>query len=322
MHRRKEMLCRALEQKSRAPVRVSSMQLAVGGNSRESWIADVCIGSDALKLVLRCDPDSWIRPVEMRREIDGLRFAERAGIVAPRILVCSDELDLGRPFVVVDYIEGTAIARRIMRNPGLADARRSFARQCGELLGRIHSATAAAEGWGVRDPIAYAEEHRSQAVYPSPALEGGFAWLVRNRPPASGAQRPVHGDFRLGNLIIGSGGIAAVLDWETCHLGDPDEDLGWLCARAWRYGSELPVGGLGSLAELLETYEVAAGRKVDPHRLHWWTVYADTVWGMVCNHRRPTCTASDAMESGAIARNLCRQEYNVLLELESHVARG
>ena len=111
MERRKEMLCQALEHKARAAVSVSSMELAVGGNSRESWIADVRIGSEALKLVLRCDPDGWIRPTEMRREINGLRFAERAGVAAPRVIICSDELDLGRPFVVVNYVAGTAIAR-------------------------------------------------------------------------------------------------------------------------------------------------------------------------------------------------------------------
>ena len=322
MERRKEMLCQALEHKARAAVSVSSMELAAGGNSRESWIADVRIGSEALKLVLRCDPDGWIRPTEMRREINGLRFAERAGVAAPRVIICSDELDLGRPFVVVNYVAGTAIARRIMRSAEFVDARRNFARECAGILGRIHSSTSVALSWDHRDPITYAEEHRSEALYPSPTLEGAFAWLVRNRPPTPNAQAPVHGDFRLGNLIIASSGITAVLDWETCHLGDPDEDLGYLCARVWRYGSQLPVGGLGKLEELLQAYEEAAARKVNPERLRWWMVYADTVWGMVCNHRRPARAASDAMESGAMARNVCRQEYNVLLELESEVRRG
>ena len=77
----------------------------------------------------------------------------------------------------------------------------------------------------------------------------------------------MHGDFRHGNLIIGPDGVRAVLDWELAHLGDPMEDLGWICVNSWRFGEiDKPVGGFGTREELFAGYE-AAGRRVDPERV-------------------------------------------------------
>ena len=44
----------------------------------------------------------------------------------------------------------------------------------------------------------------------------------------------VHGDYRIGNFLELDGRISAILDWELVHLGDPMEDLGWICLQAWR----------------------------------------------------------------------------------------
>ena len=63
----------------------------------------------------------------------------------------------------------------------------------------------------------------------------------------------VHGDFRCGNLLVGPDGLRGVLDWELAHAGDPAEDIGWLCAPAWRFGGAGEVGGFGALDD-------AAGR--------------------------------------------------------------
>lgn len=92
----------------------------------------------------------------------------------------------------------------------------------------------------------------------------------------------MHGDFRNGNLIIGAEGVRAVLDWELAHLGDPMEDLGWVCVNSWRFGEiDKPVGGFGSREELFAGYE-AAGRKVDPARVKFWEVMGTLRWGIMC----------------------------------------
>src|SRR5205814_481512 len=96
-------------------------------------------------------------------------------------------------------------------------------------------------------------------------------WLEQHVPATAGTT-VVHGDFRNGNLIVGNDGLRAVLDWELTHLGDPMEDLGWLCVKAWRFGVDKPVGGFGDYADLFAAYERTSRRMVDPDVVRWWEV--------------------------------------------------
>jgi aminoglycoside phosphotransferase (APT) family kinase protein len=154
----------------------------------------------------------------------------------------------------------------------------------------------------------------------SPTLELAFRWLVLNRPEPT-RKVVVHGDFRLGNLIIDEQGIAAVLDWELVHLGDPMEDLGWLCTRAWRFGGAGPVAGVGSYDELFEAYEKASGFAVDPVVATWWELYGTVKWGVICvvQANRHLSGAERSVELAAIGRRLCEQEYDALHLLEELV---
>jgi aminoglycoside phosphotransferase (APT) family kinase protein len=318
---REAMISRALMSGVNPRARLQSISLVPGGNSRETWICDVRCEELPTKLVFRCDPDHWIRPEEMSREIRGLELAERAGVPAPRILASSLDVDVGRPYVITQFVPGTAIARRIMREPAYASAREAFASQCAEILARLHGAADFASGWESYDPIAELHAYAADAAFPSPALLGAVHWLGCNRPSPPAQLSPVHRDFRLGNLMLAEGGIVAVLDWETCRLGDPSEDLAWLCSRSWRYGSQLPVGGLGTLEELLATYELNSGRTVDQERLHWWSVFAEARWGLAGTVRQRRGAPGDTMEQAATARRGCRQEYNVLLEIKRYVGQ-
>src|SRR3712207_8513465 len=90
------------------------------------------------------------------------------------------------------------------------------------------------------------------------------------------------GDFRLGNLIVGPDGLRAVLDWELVHLGDPMEDLGWLCVRAWRFGGRPRGGGLREPPDLFAPYEAASGGAVDARGVRWWEGLGSLTWGIMC----------------------------------------
>ena len=142
---------------------------------------------------------------------------------------------LGSAFMVVEYVEGETIPRRILRDDKLAEARAVLAERCGEALAAIHRIPCPlSPGW----PVVILWDSRElldRLDEPHPAFELAFRWLETARPPSSG-ESVVHGDFRNGNLIVGPEGIRAVLDWELAHLGDPLEDLGWLCVKAWRFG--------------------------------------------------------------------------------------
>ena len=99
--------------------------------------------------------------------------------------------------------------------------------------------------------------------WPRPVFELALRWLRERDPGPPPEVTLVHGDFRHGNFIIGPDGVRAVLDWELAHLGDPMEDLGWICVNSWRFGAiDHPVGGFGPREELFAGYQ-AAGRRAD-----------------------------------------------------------
>ena len=112
-------------------------------------------------------------------------------------------------------------------------------------------------------------------------FELAFRWL-RARLPSAAAPALVHGDYRIGNVIFGPEGVRTILDWELCHLGDPAEDLGWLCVRAWRFGSDdKPAGGIGTREELFAAYERGGGAPVDPLRVRFWEVFGNPKWAII-----------------------------------------
>ena len=73
------------------------------------------------------------------------------------------------------------------------------------------------------------------------------------------------------------------MDWELFHLGDPYEDLSWICVNSWRFNKiELPVGGFGEREEMYMSYEKVLGKKLDKERLKFWEVLGTLKWGIMC----------------------------------------
>ena len=146
-----------------------------------------------------------------------------------------------------------------------------------------------------------------------PAFELAFRWLENNRP-AAGDATFVHGDFRLGNLIVDEAGLSAVIDWELAHVGQPMEDLAWLCVKAWRFGGSEPVAGIGSYDDLLEAYGAASGRPVDRAVLRWWEVLGSLKGGIMCGRQAQVHLSGEypSVELAAIGRRIVEQEQDVL----------
>ncbi len=93
----------------------------------------------------------------------------------------------------------------------------------------------------------------------------------------------MHGDFRVGNLLFSEQGITGVLDWEMAHVGDPAEDLGWLCVASWRFGGDGRMGGMATVADVLAAYHAAGGDlAVTAEAVHWWEVLGTFKWAVIC----------------------------------------
>ena len=265
-------------------------------------------------MVLRRDPPG-APSSGVRLEAALLAAAARADVPVPEVVASGDDdAGLAASFVVMDFVEGETIPRRILRDARLESARAGLAAQCGRTLAALHRIPIAdVPGLPGGDPLEALRAVLDRLGQPHPTFELAFRWLGETRP-ARGAPVVVHGDFRNGNLIVGPDGLRAVLDWELAHTGDPLEDLGWLCVKAWRFGAPLRVGGFGSTEQLVDAYQAASGRTVDPGALRWWEVLGTLRWGIICIVQAVTHTsgAVRSVELAAIGRRVCEVEWDLL----------
>jgi len=249
----------------------------------------------------------------MPAEAAVLRVAAEAGVPVPRVVAVGE----GASFVVQQHVAGETIARKILRDDEYAAARPVLAGQCGRALAALHAMPVyAVPGLDVPDQVAQYRAVLDASGQPHPAFELGFRHLEATRPAAS-ATTVVHGDFRLGNLIVGPDGLRAVLDWELVHLGDPLEDLSWLCVKSWRFGAAPRVGGFGEVRDLVSAYEEASGRTVDLDALRWWETFGTLKWGIMCIMQAAAhlTGAARSVELAAIGRRVCEVEHDLLLLL-------
>jgi aminoglycoside phosphotransferase (APT) family kinase protein len=302
------------------PVTIEDLRRLSGGASRETWSFDaVTAGAARHALVLRRDPGPSIGRSERSVEFALLGAAHGGGVATPRVWFLLEADDgLGSGFVM-ERIAGETIPRRILRDDAYASARPMLARQCGEQAARIHALDPARlpalPVQGVRDQIALHRGYLDGFGEPHPAFELGLRWLAEHAPPDPPQPALVHGDFRNGNLVVGPDGIRAVLDWELAHLGDPVEDLGWLCVKSWRFGvSDQRVGGFGTVDDLLAAYRAAGGRDVDPTELRYWEAMGTLKWGVICEIQAFTHLHGTvrSVELATLGRRVAEMEWDLL----------
>jgi aminoglycoside phosphotransferase (APT) family kinase protein len=301
------------------PFTIRNLTRMSGGASRQTWAFEASTAQRTLSLILRLAPTAELVGGVMLAEAAAMREAARVGVPEPEVLTAQSDPDLlGAPFVIMTRVEGETIARRILREERYAAIRPALAGQCGRILAALHTMDPAAlPALPDIDPLDALRGMFDATGMASPTLELAFRWLAANRP-ASGRRTVVHGDFRNGNLIVGPDGVRAVLDWELLHLGDPVEDLGWLCTKAWRFGTEPPVGGFGEYDDLLAAYEAASGHAVPRETLKWWELYGTVRWGVICVMQadRHLSGAQRSVELVTIGRRLAEQEYDCIALLE------
>jgi aminoglycoside phosphotransferase (APT) family kinase protein len=312
-------------------VRVENLRKLPGGASRQTWSFDATYRRDGetvrLPLVLRRDPGSSTLNTQRREEF-AVQVAAYAGEVpVPRpYWLAEDAQLLGAPSYLMQRVEGETLARRLLRDEEYSRARHSMTGQLGAILARIHRIDIEQHGLGflpappAGESPAPAEVDRYEQIFrgvapePHPAFELAFRWLRQHLPAPVGCTL-VHGDYRIGNVIFGPEGVRAILDWELAHIGDPAEDLGWLCVRAWRFGSDAkPVGGIGTREALLAAYEGAGGGPVDPQRVRFWEVFGNLKWAIICIVQAKTHLDGlvRSVELAAIGRRTAETEIELL----------
>jgi aminoglycoside phosphotransferase (APT) family kinase protein len=306
------------------PVAIRNLERLSGGAIQENWGLTL-IHADGCeeRLVLRRDAAATIPSSRSRaEEFSLLQAATAAGIaVAAPVALCTDAAVLGGSFFVMRYVAGTADPRRLVRDEALIPDRVGFGASLGAELARIHAIQPprAALGFlGKPDPdpaMARIRAHRQsldRLAAPQPAIEFVLRRLERDRPRPA-AVTLIHGDYRIGNIMVAEGRIAAVLDWEFADWGDPDEDLGWFTARCWRFGREdREAGGVAARADFYRGYEEISGRKVAAERAPFWEAMAAIRWAIIAlqqgeRHHAEEKPGLEAALSGRMAPQLVQE---------------
>jgi aminoglycoside phosphotransferase (APT) family kinase protein len=302
-------------------VRLSRMP---GGASRETWLAE----SESGRWVLRRDPRGSVSLVPMADEFALIARAAEASVPVPEpVAFEADGARFGSPGLLMAHVEGTSVAPRILRKPEFEEARSTLTEQLAVALARIHSIDPASldgvlprsQGDPALAQISEWERQLDEMGEPLPVVELGLRWLRANAPDPADA-RLVHGDFRLGNFIVDERGLAAVIDWELAHLGDPAEDIGWLCIRSWRFGNDdRPVAGVGDLDGFAAAYEAEGGGPIDRARVRYWEAFGNVKWAVICARQAHDHLTGvrRSHELASLGRRVCEPEWDLLRLMEA-----
>jgi aminoglycoside phosphotransferase (APT) family kinase protein len=322
-----EDLANAVRRRFGAAAGIEDIVVPTLGGSNRTILFDLVEGCTRRRLASRQEtysaPNSpFLSTADQYR---AMKIAFDHGVPVPEPMFEYDAADaMGSGFVTA-FVAGETMPKRI-QGKGFDGVRKTLVNQLGAVLALMHSLPAEEFAFmgampDSRDPIAAQRDRYDGYEQPRPAVEAGLRWLERNRP-AGAPVTPLHGDFRLGNFMVDPvKGFTALLDWECAHLGNPAEDLGWLCTRSWRFERpDLGAAGLGPRAALLDAYAAAGGARIDPEEVRYWEIFGLVRWavlnimqgaGHISGERRGLVFA-------ACGRNTALVEYDLLMTLAGH----
>ena len=299
--------------------KVSNLEPLTGGASKEIWKFEVSNAKQSTKMILR--RGSGIEGPLAIKTADEARIQKeviKVGAPVPIILAVSkNEEELGDSYIM-HFVEGESIARKILRDKEYKKALPILAYQCGEAIAKIHNVDINNFSFLPKKPA----EDQLEDLYstyqsfeqPSPVFEYAYLWL-KEQDFGNFQESLVHGDFRLGNIIVNADGLQSIIDWELAHIGNPLQDLGWLCGNSWRFGkNNKVVGGFGELEDLLEGYNSISKLKVNKEMVRCWQVFGTFRWGVICliqayAHLNGTI---NSIEKAAIGRRVSETEIDIV----------
>lgn len=278
-----EQLTEWLSDELATPVRVEKLRRTSAGFSRENWVFDAIWDDRVHPLIVRRDPVGSVLSTDRRVECSVLEALRGTEVPAPVLRWADiDGERLGRPSLIMELSPGSCDGFVLNGQQPLAE-RLSIAHRIYDRLADIHLIDWRATGLG-RHLVNPGNQAAIMAVdhweaelnkikfEPEPELAFVVSWL-RETAPSNDVVTLIHGDFKPGNVLLEGGDVTAVLDWETAHLGDPHEDLGWVTNPLRAY--EHSIAGAWGPDDLLNRWSERTGIAVDPGRVQWWRVLAN-----------------------------------------------
>ena len=256
-----------------------------GGQSNPTYLLE----TPARRYVLRRKPPGKLLPSAhaVDREYRVTRALHAQGFpVAEPLCLCEDASVAGTPFYLMDFVDGRVFWEPQMPGSNVAE-RAAVYDAMNATIARLHSYDPAkigladfgkGENYVARQIDRWSKQYRASQTETIDAMERLIEWLPAHIPPG-GAPRPVHGDYRLDNLIVAAAApkIVAVLDWELSTLGDPLADFTYHL-MAWHMphsesaagtgslvGHDIAALGIPSMADYVDAYVKRTGLDPRPH---------------------------------------------------------
>ncbi len=308
---------------------VVGLKLLAGGASKEAWALELDTAQGRRALIVRRAGGGAMNSeqLSLKGEFKVIQAAREAGVTVAEPIAYLPDL-LGREAFVSARLHGETVGRRVVSRPEFSSARGVLSQRMAEELARIHSVSL--EGLGFLPGSSYTSgaQHNLERMYaeldavgePHPVIELALSWLTKHQPSSHGLTL-VHGDFRIGNLMLSETDLIGVLDWEFAHVGDPAEDLAWTLIRAWRFGQDdKHLGGIGAVEPYLETYNTLTARRVTLETLFYWEVMGNVKWavGALSQARRHLDGHERNVELAVLGRLSAEMELELLHLLEAH----
>jgi len=265
---------------------VKSLRIVPGGRGKETSLLEL-VPNDFLpsRLVLRRDLTLSVTGTSAYAEFPLLQAVEALGLPVPSpVLAEHDPAHLGGTFIIMTEICNARAGGELFAELNdLQELASTFAPDVVRALAKLHTLRTHPSGTALRghssastDPLemvrGFQQMFRGIARKPPlhVATELGFAWLIANPLPPTRPQRLVHGDIGLHNVLVRDGALAAILDWELAHLGDPAEDIAYAWSPLLRH--------LLTWDEFVAHYRRHGGEPeaCDRHAVAWYSVWAHT----------------------------------------------
>ncbi len=315
-----------------SPLSLTNLEMLAGGSSQETWRLDLTVEEGSFKgfhpLILRRPLGGSIFEIalDLKREFAVVCAASQNGVPSPRPYWMLEEV-LGAPATLVERLNGESIGRKLVRATHLAAARHKLPAQLGTALAALHQVDYAAYGLDrllskpergqtpAQTRLAQIEAELDALDEPHPVLELALNWLRRHEPAPPPKLVLIHGDFRIGNVLVNEDGLVALIDWEFSHLGDYAEDLAYPLVREWRFGMDrLRLGGIGQPEEYFQAYEAASQFPVDPDRVAYWELIGNVWWavGLLKQTKRHLSGEQPNLEFACLGRRCCEMELEIL----------
>ena len=298
---------------------ITNLVPLTGGASKEIWRFEVQTKDGVEEFILR--KGSGIEgPLAIRTSDEAILQKEVSKIDAPVpeiVAVSSIEEELGDSYIM-KFVEGESIPRKILRDTQFKEALPSLAFQCGESIAKIHDVELDKLHF-LQEKLPIDQVNDLYATYqsfnqPSPVFEYTYLWL-KDQDFGQTKLSLVHGDFRLGNIIVSSSGLESIIDWELAHIGNPLQDLGWICGNSWRFGqNDKVVGGFGDLDDLLRGYNSISNFEVTENLVRTWQVFGTFRWGVICLIQASAHLngSVNSVEKAAIGRRVSETEIDIV----------